>query len=318
MKKIIKSLACIGLITLTLVSCSSKETEEDVTSQSSAYFKTDNYGREVLLDEKPSKVLTLGPNCTELFAELGLEDYVIGRSLVNHSDGKFNEFTDAINNIPTLNYAEATREAILTSGADFIYAIDWEISDVGCNIDEVADYGMNVYVNSANTLEEQYKEIEDIGAIFGVEDRAKALVDDQKSRIDAVSEKVAEETPVKVLVYDSGNDGIFTCSGINFESLLISLAGGENIFNDITDKDWVTVSYEQVIDRDPDYIIVHDYDIPSADEKIAEIKANPVLKELDCVKNDRFITVSLQSVLPGNRMADTVEYFAKEFYPDKF
>ena len=256
----------------------------------------ENDGRTLTISQRPQRVLTLGPNCTELFAALGLSDLVVGRSLVNHSRGPLEEYAQAVEAIPQLNYGSATREAILSSGADFIYALDWEISDTGCNIEEAAQYGMSVYVNEATTLEEQYQEILDLGKIFGVEQAA--------------------QEPVDVLVYDSGNDGVFTCSGSNFESLLIGLAGGRNLFDDLTDQQWVTVSYEEVLARDPDVILIHDYDSPSVEEKLAEIAGNPTLAQLDCVKNQRFATITLESVLPGDRMAYAVEQLAAAFYPD--
>ena len=276
----------------------------------------ENYGRKITISKRPEKVLTLGPNCTELFAALGLEDLVIGRSLVNHSRGPLEEYAQAVESIPQLNYGSATREAILTSGADFIYALDWEISDQGCNLEEAAQYGMTVYVNMAATLEEQYQEILDMGKIFGVEEKAKEFVEDQKSRIQAVQDSLEGKEPVEVLVYDSGKDGVFTCSGSNFESLLIGLAGGHNIFDDLSDQQWVTVSFEEVLARNPDVILIHDYDSPSVEEKIAEIKSNPTLAQLDCVKNERFATITLESVLPGNRMAYAVEQMAEDFYKE--
>lgn len=294
------------------------ETEAGEPSDSEYPMTFDNYGREVTITQKPQKVLTLGPNCTELFAALGLGDYVVGRTLVNHSRGPLPEYADVVDNIPELNHSAATREAILTSGADFIYALDWEISDEGCNIDEVADYGMTVYVNSASTLDEQYQEILDIGKIFGVEETAEAFVEDQKTRIATVQEKVKDQEPLKVLVYDSGNDGVFTCSGTNFESLLVGVAGGDNIFKDLNEKQWVTVSYEEVLARNPDVILIHDYDSPSVEEKIQEIKSNPTLSQLDCVKNERFATITLESVLAGDRMAYAIESMASEFYPELF
>lgn len=289
--------------------------ETDTLQETDAYPMTfDNYGREVTVTRKPEKVLTLGPNCTELFVALGLGDYVVGRSLINHSRGPLEEYADDVNAIPELNYGSATREAIITSGADFIYALDWEIGEQGCNIEEVAEYGMTVYVNGAATLEQQYQEILDIGKIFGVEEKAEAYVADQKSRIQAVQDKIAGQEPVEVLVYDSGNDGVFTCSGTNFESLLIELAGGKNLFADLDEKQWITVSYEEVLARNPDIILIHDYDSPSVEEKIQEIKTNPTLSQLDCVKNERFATITLESVLAGNRMAYAVESLAEEFY----
>ncbi len=319
MKKYFVTLFILTVIFSLLTSCG-KSNDETLSANDLNENKMtfDNYGREVSLSQTPTKVLTLGPNCTELFVALGLEDYVIGKSLSNHSRGPLPEFAEAVNKIPELNYAEATREAILTSGADFVYAIEWEVSDVGLNIKEAEDYGMGVYINSANTVDEEYKEISDIGKIFGVEDRANELIEDQKARISAVNDKVKDLEPVSVLVYDSGHDGVFTCTGSNFETRLIELAGGENIFSDITESEWTTVSYEDILLRNPDVIIIHDYDSPSAEEKIAEIKANPGLSQLQCVKNNRFCIIDLESVIPGDRMAMTVEKFAKDFHGDAF
>lgn len=335
MKKKMLSLLLAAVMTLTmLTACGSKESENETvqgnenvvtdetgteSEETGAYPMTfDNYGREVTVTKRPEKVLTLGPNCTEVFAALGLEDYVVGRSLINHSRGPLDEYADAVNTIPELNYGSATREAILTSGADFIYALDWEIGEQGCNIEEVAEYGMTVYVNSATTVEQQYQEILDIGKIFGVEDKAEAYVADQKARIEAVQAKIEGQEPVDVLVYDSGNDGVFTCSGTNFESLLVEMAGGKNLFSDLDEKQWITVSYEEVLARDPDIILIHDYDSPSVEEKIQEIKTNPTLSQLDCVKNERFATITLESVLAGNRIAYAIESMAADFYPELF
>ncbi len=324
MKKLIYLTLCAAMLLPIVTACSNQDisgasmSAEQVSDSGIYPLTLDNYGRQVTIEKMPEKVLTLGPNCTELFVALGLQDYVIGRSLVNHSRGPLEEYADAVNAIPELNHASATREAIISSGADFIYALDWEISDEGCNIDEVEQYGMTVYVNSATTLEDQYQEILDIGKIFGVEETAEQFVSDQKSRIAAVQETLSGQEPLDVLIYDSGSDGVFTCSGTNFESLLVALAGGHNIFDDLTEKQWVTVSYEEILARDPDVILIHDYDSPSVEEKIAEIKSNPTLSQLDCVKNERFATITLESVLPGNRMAYAIEYMAAAFYPNLF
>ena len=318
------ALALAGALTLGVLSgcggAPAKAPQTPDAGESAGYdpVTLDNYGREITISQRPERVLTLGPNCTELFAALGLSDLVVGRSLINHSRGPLPEYADAVNAVPELNYASATREAILSSGADFIYALDWEISDQGCNLEEAAQYGMNVYVNAASTLDQQYQEIRDLGAIFGVEETAEAFVADQQARIAAVQETLADREPVDVLIYDSGNDGVFTCSGVNFEWLLVELAGGRNLFGDLSEKQWVTVSYEEVLARDPDVILIHDYDSPSVEAKIAEIQANPTLSRLKCVQEGRFASITLESVLPGNRMAYAVELMAAAFHPDAF
>lgn len=315
MKKLVLLLA--GILVLVLAGCGSN-TEDGSVTKSKKALVIDNYGREVEITKKPSKVLTLGPNATELFIALGLSDYVIGNSLDNHSRGALPEYKDDYEKIPELTYGSATREAVLTSGADFIYGIDWEFGSEGLDVDELESYGINVYMNKATSMDEIYQEIRDIGKIFDIEDRAEAFVEEQKARITSVQEKMADHEPVDVLVYDSGGNGVFTAGGTNFETLLIELAGGQNVFNDITDKQWTTVSYEEVLARQPDVILIHDYDAPSIEQKIKDIKNDPALSQLESVKNEKFVVISLESVLPGNRMAYAVETLARGFYPELF
>jgi iron complex transport system substrate-binding protein len=322
-KKVIRVL-CITMLGIILVGCgstSNEEVDQDPAVGDSATYEAltlDNYGREVVITEKPAKVLTLGPNATELFIALGLEDVVIGKSLDNHSREPLPEYAEAYANIEELTYGSATREAVIASGADFIYGIDWEFGGEALDIEELEEFGITTYMNSALTLEEIYAEILDLGKIFEIEDVAEAFVADQKERIAAVQEIVSDQDPVDVLVYDSGGDGVFTAGGTNFATLLIEYAGGKNIFDDITDKQWTTVSYEEVLARDPDVILIQDYDAPPLEHKINEIKENSVLSELESVENENFVVNTLESVLPGNRMAYAIELLAEGFYPELF
>ncbi len=278
----------------------------------------DNYGRKVTVTAAPQRVLTFGPNCTELLIALGLGDKIAGNTLDNHSRGPLPEYAAEYAKVPELNYGSATREAVLTSGADFVFGIDWEFGGGGLDIAELEENGMNVYVERATDFDEAYKEIRDIGKIFGIEARAEEFIKEQERRMKAVADKIKGREPLRVLIYDSGSSGVFTCSGDNFESLLIERAGGKNVFGGVSGKQWVTVSYEEAVLREPQVIVIHDYDSPSVEAKIAEIKANSALSQLECVKNDRFVTIALESVLPGSRMAYAVERFAAAFPPGLF
>jgi len=311
----------IGVFLVVCGSTSDGVIDQDSTVENLTTYETitlDNYGREIVITEKPTKVLTLGPNATELFIALGLEDFVIGKSLDNHSRAPLPKYAEAYESIEALTYGSATRETVIASGADFIYGIDWEFGGEGLDIEELEGFGITTYMNSALSLEEMYKEILDLGKIFGVDEKAEAFVADQKERIAAVQEKVSYQDPVDVLVYDSGGDGVFTAGGTNFATLLIEYAGGKNVFDDITDKQWITVSFEEVLARDPDVILIQDYDAPPLEQKVKEIKENSVLSELDSVANENFVVNTLESVLPGNRMAYTIEVLAAEFYPELF
>ncbi|MFZ2539675.1 MAG: ABC transporter substrate-binding protein [Oscillospiraceae bacterium] len=296
----------------TLVACGNFQAKEE-KPQATDGMSFDNYGSEVKINQIPKKVITMGPPASELFCALGIDDKIIGNTLDNHSRGALPEYRTAYEKIPELNYGSATREAVLSSEADFIYGISWEFGSEGLDKEEMAKYGITVYENAAKSFEEQYKEISDIGKIFGVEEVAEAFIENQKIRIEKITLAVDTMVKKRVLVYDSGEKGIFTSSGSNFESLLIEKAGGENIFSDITEKEWITVSSEEVLARNPEIIIVHDYDSPSVEFKIEQIRKDPVLSQTDAVKNDKIFAISLENALPGPRMADTVETFYREF-----
>lgn len=92
MKKVHRILLlCLLIIASLLTGCNSSDNPPASEKGNQTNDKTitvDNYGRKITLKEHPQKVLTLGPNCTELFVALGLTDYVIGNSLNNHSRGQ--------------------------------------------------------------------------------------------------------------------------------------------------------------------------------------------------------------------------------------
>src|SRR5699024_9902213 len=145
----------ITLLGILLVGCgstSNDEIDEDSIVGNLTTYETltlDNYGREIAITEKPTKVLTLGPNATELFIALGLGDSVIGKSLDNHSRAPLPEYAEAYEKIEELTYGSATREAVIASGADLIYGIDWEFGGEGLDVEELENFGITTYMNSA-------------------------------------------------------------------------------------------------------------------------------------------------------------------------
>ena len=138
-----------------------------------------------------------------------------------------------------------------------------------------------------------------------------------KAQIAAAEEAVSAEEPVKVFVYDMAQEnGAYTC-GNNFTATLIRHAGGENIFSDL-DTTWATVGWEEIVERNPDVIVINDYGSIPLEQKIAELKDNPALSTVSAIQNDRIISVTLCEVFACSMTGDTVEKFARAFHPDCF
>jgi iron complex transport system substrate-binding protein len=318
-KKITAVLMALIMTMMALAACGSQSSGggEEAASDAGYPMTFDNYGHELTLDKMPEKVITAGPNCTELFIALGLEDKIIGNSCDNHAQAPLDEYKEAYDKVPELTFGYPTLEAVVSSGADFLYAIDW-VFEGDFTIEALEENGVKVYSNSASTVDDVYQEIRDMGKIFDVSDKAEAFIADQQSRIDAATKAIEGQDTLKVFCYDCDTgDGIYTAGGPNLETELIALAGGDNLMKGL-DKAWTGVSLEEILEANPDVIVIHDYDTPTADEKIAAIKSDPILSQLQCVKDERFVVLPLEDAFPGSRTADAVETLAKGFFPDCF
>lgn len=263
----------------------------------------------VFAQEVPQKIITMGPNATEMVVALGASDSIIGTTLTNHSRGPLEQYAEIYKNLPELAYASASREAVLTSGADFVFTIDWEIGPAGLNQEELEAAGMQVMIEEAKTLEALYQEISQLGNLLDRTSQAETLISSIKADIESVN--LSQSSPKTILVYDSGDQGVFTAGGKNFATRLIEAAGGKNIFDDIMEKEWITVANEEVITRNPDYLMILDYDQPDLETKIKNLKADPILSQLDAVKEEKFIVLPLEAVLPGVRAGMTVKTIAE-------
>ena len=173
---------------------------------------------------------------------------------------------------------------------------------------------------ATGTFENIYNDIINIGKIFRVEERAEELVAQLREREASVEASVAGLEPVRVFYFDSDTGGgvdMSTVGDTGLQSLMLEMAGAENIFSDVEGQ-FVAVSWEDVVDRDPEYIIVCDYYGEGyAEEKIAELKANPATMDMDAVVNDRFIVVPGMAMFPSLECMDAVELIAAGLRPDE-
>jgi iron complex transport system substrate-binding protein len=95
---------------------------------------------------------------------------------------------------------------------------------------------------------------------------------------------------------------------------LIKLGGGTNIFARLK-QSWTTVSWEQVVARDPQCIIINDYSTPSAAQKEKFLETSPITKNLTAVKNRGFLPLTYDEVTPGPRNTQAVIAIAHWLHP---
>ena len=265
----------------------------------------------------PEKVLVAGPNCAEIFCALGLDEFVIGKCMTNHSLGILDEYEDAYKKIPTLCEGYPTFDEIVDSGCDFLYASEWLFSD-SLTPAMLEAAGILVMVNDAKSMVGIKTQLRDLCNVFCLDGRDKELMQAQSDAISAVAETVGDTKPKKILVVDSFvGDKVFTAGGNNIETEYIKSAGCVNVFAEL-EKPWDAVSIQDIVDANPDFIIIHNYKDSSYKSKVKALKENPELQYLDCIRNERFIKLSLENVMPGMRSEKTVEKIAYSVYYDLF
>ena len=273
----------------------------------------------------PTKAIADGDQMADMFFDLGLEDHMAGFtrgacwSTVNDypARDKVKKLTE-----DGVNLKEASKETILETGCDFMMGWDSLFSDDAFSVKFCLDHGIIPYFpyccSDSATMEDLYKDYDVLGHIFGVQDLAAEKVQAMKDTLKEVEDTLGEDVykdPITVFVYDSGEDAPFTaCQGIPGD--MIKRAGGISIFDDI-DKGWATPSWEEVVARDPDVILILDYDYDT-EEKTEFLKTNEYTKNLRAVKEGRIYSACCSDMQGSAGSAECVKIMAQQFYPEKF
>ena len=155
-----------------------------------------------------------------------------------------------------------------------------------------------------------YTDLERLGAIFGVPDRAETLVGGLKARVGAVKAQAPTGDPVKVFLYDSGTEQPFTAGSQVPPNDIIRFAGGENVFGGLGER-WTQVGWEPVVEAAPQVIMILDYGDRPAEEKIAFLRSAPATKDLPAVRAGNFFVLDYNEGISGPRNVDGLERFGE-------
>ena len=278
---------------------------------------------EVTFEKAPERVASLAGFATEMLLALGLEDKIVGYAWQDND--VLPQYQEAFESLTPLCEPgmDPGEEVVLAAQPDLVLSwMSWSEDDYYSyeNLTEngIGAYGFHCERVENSTIQDVYDDFINLGKIFRVEDRAEALVTEMQERIAAVQERVKDKEPVSVFVCDIGSseEQAFTAGG-GLPADLIALAGGQNIVAD-TGLNWTRVSWEVVASANPDWIIIDYYtNADDVEGTIEFLKTQPALKELDAVKNERFIILGLTDISASERNDDTVELLASHFHPEE-
>lgn len=344
MKQLKKWVALLGML-LVLVGCGQpaqksaekpqaiSETEVQQTAESTATsdqkndgypltVKTFDFGNqpvEITFEKAPEKVFVDGVNNVEIMLKLGLADKI---ALVGGVTQVSEDLKDEFAKVKTTE-TFPTKEEVIALEPDFLLAWygafqDKMLGDVGFWHDK----GVNTYM-SLNSyaqgpgvdleLKYEYEDILTIGKIFGVEDKARGLVDQIKGEVDKATAYVEGKDPVQTVILESISGGEFMIYGTDtLAGSMVKSLGAEQVMKETTKS-----NAESLISADPEVIFVVYFSSQSEAEAVDALLKNPALANVKAITSGRVYGVLLGDIYcSGLRTYNGLQTLTKGLYPE--
>jgi len=276
---------------------------------------------EITFEKSPEKVFAVYQDSIETLLALGLEDKIVACAGLDQ-DVKA-EYADAFEKVNYLTSFSPDKESVTMLMPDFIlswysYFGEKKLGDVGYwHERDIKTYMMmNSGASPERKLENEYTDILNLGKIFDVEEKANAIVDDMKAKVDEVSQKAAQmSVKPRVLLMEVEKDGIRVYGDNTLGGDMIRHLGAE-----LVTAPENHMSGEDLIQINPDVIFTVYFgssdSISDGESAISKLADDPKYASLSAIKENRVYAISLGEIYAsGTRTLDGIEKLAKGIYP---
>ncbi|WP_420233867.1 ABC transporter substrate-binding protein [Pseudomonas sp. ABY48] len=280
--------------------------------------------RQVVFNEAPRHAVSHDINMTQMMLALGLKPRMVGYSGISGWKSVTPEMARILDGLPELAAKYPSVETLLNANVDFFFA-GWDygmrvggdltpqtLQPLGINVYELTESCAFVMKRPAASLEDTYNDLRNLGKIFDVQDRANALIATMQAQVADVRKHLPAQQP-RVFLYDSGEDRAMTSGRLGMPQALIDAAGGRNILDDV-ETSWTRVNWENVVERNPQVIVIVDYGEVSAEQKQQFLLNNPALQSVEAIQQRRFIVIPYVQATPGIDNVLAVQTLARGFH----
>jgi len=323
------SLCIATALVLALGACSRQESPAapaPAAPSAVAPVTVDVCGKPVAFAQVPQRAVTYDVGITEMFLYLGLGDRLVGTAGIPADKEIDPVFRAQLERAPVLSRKGINIESIIDARADFVFA-GWSY---GFRPGEVtpellAGYGIASYVLTESCIrvgprtrvrmDDTLADLRNVARIFGVQDEAEPRIERLEQSLRALERRTqAVQQRPRVFVYDSGEDIPTTSGRFGMPQAIIEAAGGSNIFDDIA-SNWPRGNWEDVVERNPEWIVIVDYGVPDAQGKIDFLRRKPQLSQVDAIRDQRFFVLSYAEATPGPRNIARAQDLAAAMHP---
>lgn len=243
-------------------------------------------------------MISLVPSVTEIVYALGAQDKLVG--IVTPCD-----YPPGIDKPIVGNFSSVSLERIIALKPDIVFVTGIEQRRLW---KELRRAGLNIAVIAPDNLDSVYESIKEIGTVLEKKRAADSLISYMKEQIGKLQKGLPKKTR-RVYIEISQNP-LVSCGKNSFINEMISLAGGKNIMDDIS-QPYPIVNAEEIIRRNPEVIIIaHEGGIDPRKRlgwrKIVAVKNNQIYKDID------------PNILmrPGPRIVDGIKALKECIYPE--
>lgn len=264
-------------------------------AEDAAVAVTDMYGREITLTEPATRVVALTAADCEILCAIGCEDALVGR-------GAYCDYPESILDVPVVQSgADTNLEEILALEPQVVLMSDMAQSKE--TVELLEQNGVKVVISDANDIAGTYTAIRMIGALMGKDAKAEALVSDMQATFDQIA--AASENTGKTVYFEVSplQWGLWTAGSGTFMDELAAMCGLTNAFADV--EGWAAISEEQVLERNPDYIVTITMYYGEGPTPVEEILGREGWAELKAVAAGDILNADSNAVSrPGPRLKD--------------
>ncbi len=331
----LSSCLLFGIVLLQLAGCGATNSSQSSLAASSYKPLTlQNCNNSLTFAKAPTRVIATGQNVTDILLKLGLGSSIVGVYYGQRYQPE-SEFNGQYKHLHSLGggmmMSPPSKESVLSLKPDFVFSAypagDFVASKGMPTRSDFKNVGAEVYglteECSLNSTQEQiddiYKDILNIGKIFGVEDRAQKIVQDMQTRIATVQQKVSNKplvpSAIMLLFLGSGPTGTYRVVGAGLSNTVMKLAGGKNVFG-YQKNTYVSVSKEAfAVQKLEMYVLVHYTDVEA---NLFASNLYTTFPEVPASKNKRSVVIEGNYWNESVNLPDTIEKLAKAFHPESF
>lgn len=285
----------------------------------------ENCGRKLTFTKAPERVVTLWQPPNEMLLALGLQDRIVAMA-GNYTD-LLPELATAAAKIPIIGKSMdwPAKEMLLSQKPDLVVSeglvgFAFDATQGRATVEELNAAGAQAISTgsscdpmapSAKSLATVYADLEMLGQIFGVTDRADALIAKLKAHEEAITAKVAGSAPVKVAFYNGGEGPLNVLTSGVWEDEM-TRAGGK----DVLPANVYQVSAEEFAAAQPDVILVGYFPGQDPDQLVAYLKKT--FPNIPAVQNSRLAPIPVIETEASVRIMDGFEKIARALHPEAF